>query len=82
MEILFIKTARSWFSAIARTYTDLHILPVDAFTVMIHDFPKEGDIVRQFSLARLEKYNVLTDPLIFNKVKNHSSRSVGSNFEE
>jgi CRP-like cAMP-binding protein len=50
MEALFFKTARNWCTSIARGYTDLTILPIDAFYMILFDFPKEGDRMRKLSI--------------------------------
>jgi CRP-like cAMP-binding protein len=82
MESLFFKTARSWCTAIARGYTDLTILPIDAFYMIIYDFPKEADKMRRIALKRIETLNLFGNDDIFRLIRHHSSRSVGRNFED
>jgi len=82
METLFFKTARNWCTAIARGYTDLTILPIDAFYMIIYDFPKEGEGMRKLSLQRIGKFEIFSNDEIFRLIKLHSSRSVGVHFEE
>ena len=82
LETLFFKTARNWCTAIARGYTDLTILPIDAFYMIIYDFPKEGERMRQLSLKRIDRFGIFTNAEIFRLIKLHSSRSVGVHYEE
>jgi len=81
MESLFFKTARNWSSSIARGYTDLTILPIDAFYVIVNDFPKEGDRMRQLAIQRIDEMKIFANSDIFRMVNLHSSKSVGPNFE-
>jgi hypothetical protein len=64
----------------ARHYSDLHILPLDAFYVIMHDFPREGDAIRKIAMGILDNYNVLSDSNKLDLIKHHSSRSVGANY--
>jgi hypothetical protein len=41
LETLFLRTARHWCSALTRQYCDIHILPIDSFYLLLHDFPNE-----------------------------------------
>ena len=63
-----------------RSYCDLHILPIDAFYIILHDFPSEAETIRRIAVETIFNYNILSKD-IFPKVKQHSSRSVGANFE-
>ena len=64
-----------------RSYCDLHILPIDAFYIMLHDFPSEAETIRRIAVETIFNYNILGSKDIFQKVKSHSSRSVGVNYE-
>lgn len=80
IEVLNLKTARNWCSTMTRSYCDLHILPIDAFYIILHDFPSEAETIRRIAVETIFNYNILSKD-IFPKVKQHSSRSVGANFE-
>jgi hypothetical protein len=47
---------------------------------MIHDHAREGDAIRKLAMERIDRFGVFTDMEKFKKIKNHSSRSVASNF--
>jgi hypothetical protein len=60
----------------------MYILPIDAFYILIHDFPREGDLIRKVAMEKIEQFNLFREMEKFKFVRSHSSRSVGPNYEE
>ena len=81
LDVLMTKTARHWCSAVTRFYADLLIIDREQFECMLSHSPKELDIFRTSAINEMEEFNVLHNKNLFSLISQHSSKSVGPNYE-
>jgi signal-transduction protein with cAMP-binding, CBS, and nucleotidyltransferase domain len=82
LDVLMTKTARHWCSAITRFYADCLLVDREKFDDLLEDCPKEANYLRTIGINAMEEFNVLSDERLFSLISQHSSKSVGHNYEK
>jgi hypothetical protein len=82
MVSMFIKTGRTYQRCEAIDFTDVLFLPMKSFDDIIMSFPVEMHSLKHDIIKYVEKTKLFENMELFKTLAEHSSRSIGKNYEK